>query len=1588
MRKKRIGSFLLGLILVFGMFPSAFAESVTVHSIDRSHIQKAGIISQRAIESTIPFQPEEAGLSDNDLVRLIVELKEKPIIEYATEKGISLSDMEPNSLKELTDQLLSSQKRIQTQIAARNINAEYHYNFIHVFNGFSLTTAYANLKEIEKIDGVKRVTIANEYDRPEPDMRTSNGIVKAPQTWDLGYNGEGMVIAILDTGIDPTHKDMVLTNPNEAKYDRTSMESLIRDRGLPGRFYTVKVPYGYNYYDKNDTILDLGPGATMHGMHVAGIAGANGDETGIKGVAPEAQLLAMKVFGNDPEMRSTFGDIIIRAIDDSVKLGADVINMSLGSTAAFVKPEDPEQQAVTRAAQNGVFLSVSAGNSSHIGYGYSNPYLGGEYPYEMNPDIGVVGSPGLTAETIQVASLENTHMLVNTIDYEGTDGTAGYLPASDGPDPIEVFQREPVPFEYAGFGSMAEIPDDIAGKIALIQRGISPIDGTANFVDKISNAQRKGASGVIIFNNPRPDEEVLVNMAYPADGRIPAVSVGRRVGLALLDLEQKVVAFTGNTTNLENPNAGRMSAFSSWGVTPNLDFKPEITAPGGQIYSTLNDNKYGVMSGTSMAAPHVSGGAALILQRIHEEFPELSGKAIVDMAKNLLMNTAHPHINRDGLLGSNQIAFNPTSPRKQGAGIMDLYAAATTPAILTDARTGISKVALKEIGTITTFPIQVTNFSDEELSYNVSAFAGTDFLYGPVIGGVNLGLQNRLEMVEVVDQNTGQSPVIFRLQDGTEVNAIHVPPHSSLTLSVTLDLTDAVDQFYGMPLTSLFDHGTFVEGFIYLEPTNDEIPQLNIPYIGFYGDWNEAPIIDISMLDNESNAIPYYGYTVLTWPDEEAGLYQILGVDYNGESGDMNLASFAPNGNGFYDKVQPLVSFLRNAKEFKIKITDQTGKVLRTLATEKEIRKDYYNSGGSGSSRFRTDADWAWDGKIRNKIAADGLYYFQFESRIDDPEGDWQIYRLPIRVDTLPPVIVDFNYDVNLKQLTVTADDGEYPVYAYALMENGILLAQQQDGLFDLTQFPDLFTGTHVLTVRVFDYAGNFVDSDPLTLGDGQMPFVIMTSPEPLQLFNTGELEASGYVVSNGLAELRINGENIPFTYNEESGNYNFATVLHYESGVHEIDVTARGTSGLSSNFKRKIFVDLEAPLIQMTAEPPSTVDANVDHIDIAAEVADNFGELRVKVSGDEVYYKEGSWEYINEPDPTTYTLEPYSVELDYGMNIVTVEAYDGAGNSTILTYEVYRKLADDPSSVTITAQPSANEIAVNAPFTVGINFSPAADLYAAQFSLTYDEALVKGTVEPSPEILAYLNEQGASDQYFVNERVVDLGNGKRRSDYIITILGDLSGYTGSGSLAIFSFSSSTTGDFDFEISNARMLNSNGVDIEIGEMIPGTIHVREGGGPTEYIISGNIVAEAFGPDVDYSMTWYSGEDGVHRVVIEAVNEEGEVAAVGTVNADGSYALKVAEAGSYTIRVVVPGHFGAEIPVDVDDHETVNFGPLTAGDVNGDEVIDLKDLQQAARAFGKTAPWSDARSSAADLNRDGEIDLADISFIINNYGLRR
>lgn len=1207
---------------------------------------------EKPVTTVKKIESPEYEYNDEDEVRIIVELDGEAAVQKAQQQGKIYSELTETEKESVEKDLIDQQNQVVNDLNADKLGIEVINNFTTVVNGFSTEVKYGNIKLIEKADRVATVHIAHEYTRPEvkPEMLYSKELVEAQAAWDeYGFKGEGMVVGVIDTGIDTEHRDMVLSEETEEKLTKDFVDGIVAEKGLPGKYYTEKVPYAYNYMDQNDTILDLGAEASEHGMHVSGTVGANGDEDngGLKGVAPEAQILGLKVFGNDPEMPSTYSDIYVKAIDDAIKLGVDVINMSLGSTAAFVLPEDPEQKAIERAVDNGVLMAISAGNSAHFGNGFANPL-------SANPDIGVSGSPGLSYDSLQVASYENDYMDLDAVSYSFGEetGEAPFLSASSvHPNTLETKNYE---LADGGLGHPEEL-ENVDGKFALIKRG------ELNFTDKAKNAQAAGALGVIIFNNA----DGFINMATEPSITIPQLFMlktdGDKLAEALAANEAVVISFNGETAKAKNPSAQTMSAFTSWGVTPNLDFKPEITAPGGQILSTLQDDEYGMMSGTSMAAPHVAGGSALVLERVDAEFG-LENAERVNMAKNILMNTAKAQIDQ----GTVNAAFSwniPYSPRRQGAGLMQLHAALSTPAVVVEKNTKEAKVALKEVEDQFEFELTVRNYSNEEISYEAAANLQTDLSDEGMMGWS----ASLLEAQEILNSSI--------TINGEETTVVTVPANAEATVKVAVDVSDAQviqpsvtgDFTTGVDIDEEFPNGYFVEGFVTLKDVNDVNPELSVPYVGFKGEWDKAPVVDDPIWEANS----FYGMTGLV--DESLtflGYSAVEGV-YNKE-----FIAFSPNGDSVQDQLIPVLSFLRNAKKVEYNILDSEDNKLRTIRTENHARKNYYD--GGRAQQYSLSTVRGWDGQIDLKPAEEGEYQYEIRTLVDFPGAEWQSFKMPVTVDVTAPEL-EVSYDAESKEIKFTnvADSGSGVNYIDVLVDGSTVLSEP------LNPNTETFTVKGVtkddfLDVVVYDFAGNSTTERLQVSEETVIPDVHVLTPEAFGTVGSKDIVVSGYVNDkSGIKELEINGELVEVVVNPTTGEHKFSTTISYETdGVKKFDVKAVDNRGNEIAFQRTVFVDSTAPTIDVKGAPVSTGEESVN---VSLEVADNFDEIRVYNNGSEIFTNEFLEPYAMRGFEET--IEDVELALKDGKNTFVFEVTDLAGHKASKTVTIEKLTETDPGN-------------------------------------------------------------------------------------------------------------------------------------------------------------------------------------------------------------------------------------------------------------------------------------------------------------------
>lgn len=982
MKKKseKFLSVLISFLMFFTILVSYPVNAVTKsNTIDKNSVLKQIMEKHKVsgINGKIDsFNTNKTITNSDEDVRLIVEVDQPAAINYAKDQKV-----QKVITPALTSKILASQKPYKDAVAKKVAGVKFRKSYTVLLNGFSIEAKRKDIAAIETIFGVKHVTEVKKFysldDKPE--MAYAKELTNLKPVYDYGYKGEGMLVSIIDTGIDTTHKDMRITNATP-KYDKDSINTVIANKGLKGQYYTSKVVYGYNYADENNTIIDTT--GSMHGMHVAGIVAANcKDEdlqsNGIRGVAPETQLLAMKVFSNDNNFASAFSDDIVKAIEDSVALGADVINMSLGSTAAFQDPLDAELVAVKNANTAGTVCVISAGNS----YYSTSPYKFGDVV-----DTGLVGAPGLAHESLQVASYENVAVTAPAITYTyGTNGSEDVL-CSIAKTPYGVLDN-PEGYDVVDCGiGMAGSFDKAEGKIALIKRG------TLTFSQKIINAQNAGAIGVIIYNQSLQERsdggDSLISMLTDSNCTIPSIFIGNTDGVNLaadmtMNNNVKVIFREGNVGSAINPKAGDMSDFTSWGPTSNLDFKPQITAPGGNIWSTVNNNQYESMSGTSMAAPHMSGIEALIKQHIKNDFTKVTNTA--ELEKTLAVNTAIPQMDPLTQRGL------PFSPRRQGAGLANAGNAIGDKVTVTC--NNEATAALRQITPGSgkyVFILDLKNYSSTDETYEVSSLTN----------GVMTEQDEFYIRGMSYDKLISGSSVTFSTPQVT------VPANGTVPVVVTLNI----------PVDTPED--IFAEGFIRFVPASLTAPEIGIPYMGFYGQWDRPAIFDKPDWDWNNTWI---GTETVNLTDGE-NIYSLLAEQLGyGTNFDPIKLAFNPNLLGENWSVIPSYTLFRNVKTMITNITDANGKIIRKLAVDNKITKDVINEEDIPCKLLGTQI---WDGKQyklgRMVTVPDGQYYYSIKACIDYPLSKYQELKMPIQVDTASPTLSNVQASVAPTGTTVT----------------------------------------------------------------------------------------------------------------------------------------------------------------------------------------------------------------------------------------------------------------------------------------------------------------------------------------------------------------------------------------------------------------------------------------------------------------------------------------------------------------------------------------------------------------------------------------
>ena len=965
---KRLAAGALCVLMLLGQLPKSTATSqqadntVAWQKVDNDRVS-AEFLPEGFRTEAEPLYGEE------DTVRVSIVLDKKPTLSVYSGRNVL-----KNSLVVSYRQALERrQQEMAASISRAALNSaplDVVWNLTLAANSISANVPYGSIDAIKAVEGVAEVFLEQRYDpcvvssgTYDPKMQVSTGMTGTTQAWASGFTGAGSRVAIIDTGLDIDHQSV------DDDAFRYSLDQLARERNMTpeaflagkdlldqeeidgvltqlhaytksynspaDRFYiSSKIPFAFNYVDGNFKVTHMTDSAGDHGSHVAGISAANrfiprGDGTfapamekvHMVGAAPDAQIIVMKVFGAGG---GAYESDYMAAVEDAIVLGCDTVNLSLGANNPGMSTTDYYQGVMDSLERSGTIATIAASNS---GYWSEHSHTPTGLTYAEDVMLQTTSAPSTYTNALSVASVNNDGMVGRGFYVPDRDGhfTAYNEPSGYGRQTFGSLDisgdGSGTAYDFIWVDGLGEETDyaslDLEGKVVFCSRG------ELTFGQKAAAAAGKGALALVVYN----DVPGSFNMNLEGyDGSMPCVSISQTDGQAIRaaaadqgSCRTGRILITGTVSGADwDSDYYTMNATSSWGVPGDLTIKPEISAPGGNIWSLKgtedSHDQYQVMSGTSMAAPQVAGIGALVRQAILERNISQAGLSDRALAQSLMMSTAVPMKDGNG---------NYYPILQQGAGLVNAGAAASADAYITVAGMADGKVKVElgddpDRGGRYAFTFTIHNLDGAERSYALRgdvftqdtqeeygftwlslhtqplaaavtgfAIAGSakydfngDGAEDPVTDGQALlayasGHRESISCRENADLSgdgqitTYDAHLFLNRQEedagSTAIETVTVPAGGSvdITASITLDSGEMAQLLRDCP------NGVYVQAYIYATPLADaegaEGTAHSIPVLGFYGNWTDPSMYDKGSYQEYhyrmyDNGIPYYAY--------------------------------------------------------------------------------------------------------------------------------------------------------------------------------------------------------------------------------------------------------------------------------------------------------------------------------------------------------------------------------------------------------------------------------------------------------------------------------------------------------------------------------------------------------------------------------------------------------------------------------------------------------------------------------------------------------------------------------------------------------
>ncbi|MDU7041631.1 MAG: S8 family serine peptidase [Actinomyces sp.] len=884
-------------------------------------------------------------------------------------------------------------------------SAQVEREYDKAVQGFALSAPAGSLDAIRAVSGVKAAFLDRETHVEDADDQvagegaTNSSRISTQDPANLSaqlmmhadqitQKGDGKVVAVIDTGVDMTHPAFTgaLGGTPALSADKVASLTPQLGNGKTGGYVSEKFPFAYDYADNDPDASPTGE-AGSHGTHVAGITAGNAGE--IVGIAPDAQIIVAKV------ARSSNGGIpdsaLLAALDDMVVLRPDVVNLSLGQTGGMDNEADSMYATVFKSLQDaGVTVNAAAGNEYTAGYGNLS---GKNLPYVSDPDSSVLCEPASYSSVVSVASVDNSlaHSAFTVGDRNIAYQRAG---GADGQKMPDLSDLTGGPFEYVdgGIGSpedgqalKAKYPEGLAGKIVLVKRG------SLTFQDKFNNIAGFKPAGFIVYNNVPGDSLVVMSLA--TDG-VPAAFISQADGEAMLAAaDHRLSVAPGKVVPPSSKYS--MSSFSSWGVTPDLRLKPEVAAPGGNIYSAVPGGTYEFMSGTSMATPQMAGVSAVVLERVQNDplFASMSAREKIDVVQNLIMGTATPVVDP---LQDTGVFY---SPRKQGSGLTNVLAATTSsvyPTVVGAPEQSRPKADLGDGTNGWHFDVTLHNLSGVEATYSLNTQALSEIVDGGFFTGQDSDWRGK-------GVNIAYSGAASASGEGATVT---VPANGEATVGI--DVTPGSE--FASYVADNTPNGTFLDGFVRFTSKTESQPDLTVPYAGFYGNWGKAPIFDALASSGGAHTLASWVYNGST--GQQLGYNPLVkDADRIGLPNSSKNVISRSDASGAPTVLQPRTGTLRSVHTINAAYTNAAGETVASFTRFMNWKSALDSSSGKMTWVEQGHDPMTLDTRSDAfKNLPDGQYKLTLSAHNDGPSQAEQSISYDFRIDTVAPVVSNLEY--------------------------------------------------------------------------------------------------------------------------------------------------------------------------------------------------------------------------------------------------------------------------------------------------------------------------------------------------------------------------------------------------------------------------------------------------------------------------------------------------------------------------------------------------------------------------------------------------